>query len=118
MCIRDRRKPGFDVCSGAGSAQGGRAHLTVARLHAVAVPDTCSQTAECILPVVVFAAAAATKLLAGYGMIDLGPAVTKGSFLAGTSGTQRGVDQVLRVRVSWLCQPPGKGCRPSGVARG
>ena len=65
-----RRKPGFDVCSGAGSARGGRAHL-VARLCAVAVPGTCSHTAECILPVVVSAAAAVTKLLAGHGMIDV-----------------------------------------------
>ena len=35
-----------------------------------------------------------------------------------TSRNQRGVDQVSRVRVSELCQPHGKGCRPSGVARG
>ena len=35
-----------------------------------------------------------------------------------TSGTQRGVDQMSRVCVSWLYQPPGKGCRPSGVTRG
>ena len=65
-----RRKPGFDACSGAGSARGGRAHIVVARLYAVAVPGTCSHSAECILPVVVPAAAAATKLLAGHGMID------------------------------------------------
>ena len=61
-----RRKPGFDVCSGAGSALGGCAYL-VARLYAVAVPVTCSHMAECILPVVM--SAAATKLLAGHGMI-------------------------------------------------
>ena len=66
-----RRKPGFDVCSGAGSARGGRAHLVVARLYPVAVPGTCSHSAECILPVVVAAAAAATELLAGHGMIDV-----------------------------------------------
>ena len=34
-----------------------------------------------------------------------------------TSGTERGVDQVSRVCVSWLCQPPGKGRGPSVVAR-
>ena len=66
-----RRKPGFDVCSGAGSDRGDRAHLVVARLYAVAVPGTCSHTAECILSVVVSAAAAATKLLAGHSMIDV-----------------------------------------------
>ena len=66
-----RRKPGFDVCCGAGSARGGRAYLVVARLYAVAVPGTCSHTAECILPVVVPTATAATKLLAGHGMIDV-----------------------------------------------
>ena len=65
-----RRKPGFDVCSGAGSARGGRAHL-VARLYAVAVPGSCSHSAEGILPYVVSAAAAATKLLTGHGMIDV-----------------------------------------------
>ena len=64
-----RRKPGFDVCSGAGSARGSRAYLVVARLYAVAVPGACSHTAECILQVVV--PAAATKLLAGHGMIDV-----------------------------------------------
>ena len=53
-----RRHPGFDVCSGAGSARGGQA-------------GSCSHSAECILPVVVSAAAAATKLLAGHGMIDV-----------------------------------------------
>ena len=66
-----RRKPGFDVYSGAGSAWGGRAYLVVARLYAVAVPGACSHTAECILPVVVPAAVAATKLLAGHRMIDV-----------------------------------------------
>ena len=66
-----RRKPGFDVCSGAGSARSGRANLVVARLYAVAVPGSCSHTAKCILPVVVPAAAAATKLLACHGMIDV-----------------------------------------------
>ena len=66
-----RRKPGFDVCSGAGSARGSRAHLVVARLYTVAVPGTCSHSAKCILPVVVPAAAAATELLAGHGMIDV-----------------------------------------------
>ena len=71
--VRDtsRRKPGFGVCSGAGSTQGGRSHLVVARLYAVVVPGTCSHSAECILPVVVPAAAAATELLAGHGMIDV-----------------------------------------------
>ena len=64
-----RRKPGFDVCSGAGSARGGRAYLVVAKLYAVAVPGTCSHTAEYILPGVV--SAAATKLLAGHGMINV-----------------------------------------------
>ena len=64
-----RRKPGFDVCSGASSARGGRAHLVVARLYAVAVPGTCSHSAKCILPVAVLAAV--TKLLAGHGMIDV-----------------------------------------------
>ena len=64
-----RRKPGFNVCSGAGSAWGGRVHLVVARLYAVAVPGSCSHSAECILPVVV--SAAATELLAGHGMIDV-----------------------------------------------
>ena len=53
-----RRKPGFDVCS----ARGGRVHLVVARLYAVAVSCTCSHTAECILPVIVSTTAAATKL--------------------------------------------------------
>ena len=33
-----RRNPGFDYCSRAGSARGGRAHLVVARFYAVAVP--------------------------------------------------------------------------------
>ena len=66
-----RRKPGFDVCSGAGSARGSRAYLVVARLYAVTVPGTCSHTAECILSVVVSAVAAASKLLAGHGMIDV-----------------------------------------------
>ena len=64
-----RRKPGLDVRSRAGSAWGGRAYLVVARLYAVAVPGACSHTAECILQVVV--PAAATKLLAGHGMIDV-----------------------------------------------
>ena len=64
-----RRKPGFDVCPGACSAWGGRAYLVAARLYAVAVPGACSLTAECILPVAV--PAAATKLLAGHGMIDV-----------------------------------------------
>ena len=74
-----RGKPGFDVCSGAGSARSGRAHLIVARLHAVAVPGTRRHSAECILPVVISAAAAATKLLAGHDMIDVTalPALTK-----------------------------------------
>ena len=66
-----RRKPGFDVCSGASSARGGRAHLVVSRLYAVAVHGTCSHTAECLLQVVVSPAAAATQLLAGHGMIDV-----------------------------------------------
>ena len=35
-----------------------------------------------------------------------------------TSRTQCGVDQVSRVCVSWLRQPHGKGCMPSGVAGG
>ena len=65
-----RRQPGFDVCPGAGSARGGRAYL-VARLYAVAEPGVCIHTAECILPVAVPAAAAATKLLAGHDMIDV-----------------------------------------------
>ena len=51
--------------------RGRRAHLVVARLYAVAVPGTCSNPAGYILPVVVSAAAAATKLLAGHGMIDV-----------------------------------------------
>ena len=50
-------------------------------------------------------------------MAARGPAVTKGSFLAGAHREQRGVDQVSRVSLSWLCQPPGKSCRPSDVAR-
>ena len=66
-----KRKPGLDVCSRAGSAWGGRAYLVVARLHALAVPGTCSHTAECIFPFVVFAAVAATKLRAGHGMINV-----------------------------------------------
>ena len=66
-----RRKTGFDFCSGAGSARGGHAYLVVARLCAVAAPGACSHTAECILPVLVPAAAAATKLLAGHGIIDV-----------------------------------------------
>ena len=66
-----RRKPSLDVCSRAGSAWGGCAYLVVARLYTVAVPGACSHTAECILPVVVPVAAAATKLLAGHGMIDV-----------------------------------------------
>ena len=64
-----RRKPGFDFCSGAGSARDGRAYLVVARLYTGAVPGACSHTAKCILPVVV--PAAATKLLGGHGMIDV-----------------------------------------------
>ena len=63
------RKPGFDGCPGAGSARSGRAYLVVARLHAVAVPGARSHTAECVLPVVMLAAVAAIKLLAGHGMI-------------------------------------------------
>ena len=35
-----------------------------------------------------------------------------------TSRTQCGADQVSRICVSWLCQPNGQGCRPSGVAGG
>ena len=66
-----RRKPGFDICSGAGSPRGCRAHLVVARLYAVAVPASFNHSAECILPVVVSAAATATQLLAGHGMIDV-----------------------------------------------
>ena len=65
-----RRKPGLDVRSRAGSAWGGSAYL-VARLHAVAVPGARSHTAECIFPVVVPAAAVATKLPAGHGMINV-----------------------------------------------
>ena len=67
-----RRKPGLDVSSRASSAGGGRAYL-VARLHAVAVPGACSHMAECIFPVVLpaAAAAAATKLRAGHGMINV-----------------------------------------------
>ena len=68
MC---RRKPGSDVCSGDGPAWGSRAHLVVARLYAVAAPSTCSHMAERILSVVESAAAPATKLLAGHGMIDV-----------------------------------------------
>ena len=64
-----RRKPGCDVCSGAGSARSGRANLVVARLYAVAVPGSCSHSAEYILPVVV--SAATTNILAGHGMIDV-----------------------------------------------
>ena len=66
-----RRKPGCDVCPGACSAWGVHAYLVVARLYAVAVPGACSHTVECILSVVVPAAAAATKLMAGHGMIDV-----------------------------------------------
>ena len=66
-----RRKPGFDVCSGAGSAQGGCAYLLVARLYVVAGPGALSHTAKGIFPVVVSAGAAATKLLARHGMIDV-----------------------------------------------
>ena len=54
-------------------------YLVVARLYAVAVPGTCSHTAECNLPVVVSAAAAATKLLAGHGMIDIAALTTGAS---------------------------------------
>ena len=64
-----RRKPGLDVSSRASSAGGGRAYLVVARRHAVAVPGACSHTVKCIFLVVVPAAAAATKLRAGHGMI-------------------------------------------------
>ena len=66
-----RRRPGLDVRSRAGSAWGGCAYLVVARLHAVAVPGARSHTAECIFPVVVPAAVAATKLRAGHGMINV-----------------------------------------------
>ena len=38
-----RRKPGFDVCSGAGSARGGHAHL-VARLYC------CTRFVQSLLP--------------------------------------------------------------------
>ena len=54
-----------------GLCPGGPAYLVIARLYAVAVPGACSNTAECIIPVVVSAAAAATKLLAGHSMIDV-----------------------------------------------
>ena len=64
-------KLGFDFCPGAGSARGGRAHLVVAGLYLVAAPSAGGRTAECILPVVVPAAATATKLLACQGMIDV-----------------------------------------------
>ena len=83
------RKPGFDVCTGAGCARGGRAYLVVARLYAVAVPGVCSNTAECILPVVVPAAAATTKLLAGHGMINVA------ALHALTTVTRRGWDAGL-----------------------
>ena len=66
-----QRKPGYNVYPRACSAWGGRAYLVVARLYTVAVPGACSYTAECILPVVMPAAAAATELLAGHGMIDV-----------------------------------------------
>ena len=69
--MRRRRKPGLDVRSRAGSAWDGRAYLVVARLHAVAVPGACSHSAECIFPVVVPAAVAATKLRTGHGMINV-----------------------------------------------
>ena len=92
-----RRKPGFNVCSGAGSARGGRVHLVVARLYAVAVPGSCSHSAECILLVVVSAAAAATKLLAGHGMIDVAASHTLTT--VASRGWDVGVD---------ACGPPPK----------
>ena len=66
-----RRKPGFDVLPGAGSARGGRAYLVIAKLYAVAVAGTCSCMAECILPVVVSTSVAVTKLLAGHGILGV-----------------------------------------------
>ena len=57
-----KRKPGFDICPGASFARGSRAYL-VAMLYAVAVPGSCSQTAECILPVVVPETLALLQLL-------------------------------------------------------
>ena len=78
------RKPGFDVCPSAGSARGSRAYLVVARLYAVAVPGACSNTAECILTVVV--PAAATRLRAVHGMIDVA------ALHALTTVTRRGWD--------------------------
>ena len=66
-----RRKPGFDVLPGAGSARGGRAYLVIAKLYAVAVAGTCSCMAECILPVVFSEPVAVTKLLAGHGILGV-----------------------------------------------
>ena len=101
-----RRKPGFDVCPGACSAWGGRAYLVVARLYVVAVPGACSHTAECILPVVLPAAAAATELLAGHGMIDVA------ALHALTTVTRRGWDAGVGA-----CGPQLHQCRRWSVTK-
>ena len=62
------RKLGFDVFPGAGSGRGGHAHP---RLYSVAAPGAGGHSAECILPVFMSTAAAATKFVARHGMIDV-----------------------------------------------
>ena len=66
-----RRKLDFDVCPRASTARGSCANLVVARRYSVAASGAGGHTAECILPVVVSAASAATQLLACHGMIDV-----------------------------------------------
>ena len=93
----------FDVCPGAGSARGGHAHLIVARLYSVAAPGAGGHSAECILPVVMSTAAAATKFLARHGMIDVA------ALHVSTTVTGRGYDAGVGSPLF---------CRLSGVSLG
>ena len=65
-----RRNLCFDVCPRAGTAWGSCAHVIAARLYSVAASGAGAHTAKCILPVIVSAASADTKLPARHGMID------------------------------------------------
>lgn len=66
-----QRKLGFNVCPGAGSAQGSCAHLLVAGLYTVAAASAGCYSAEYILPVVTSVAATATEFLACHDMVDV-----------------------------------------------
>ena len=89
------RKLGFDVCPGAGSAWGGHAYLSVARLHSDAASGAGCHPAKCILPIVVPAATTATMLLTCHGMIDVAP------LYVFTAVTGRGWDAGVETPQSW-----------------